>query len=121
MFNVGSEKRLRQAIRIIHNFAQDVIDARKKEVSPSHGSWRQDLLSRFLLLHESAIGAAGKASYDVFLRDIVISFILAGRDTPSSALTWFFWLLSSHAGVEKNIFVEITHIIAAREESSLLE
>ncbi|PON34826.1 Cytochrome P [Parasponia andersonii] len=30
-----------------------------------------------------------------FLRDIIISFILAGRDTMSSALTWFFWFLSS--------------------------
>ncbi|XP_059078079.1 cytochrome P450 94A1-like [Cryptomeria japonica] len=113
-FNVG----LRQAIHFIHNFAQDIIEARKKEVSPSQGSWRQDLLSRFLLLHESAVAAAGKASYDVFLRDIVISFILAGRDTPSSALTWFFWLLSSHPRIEKNIYVEITRIIAAREENS---
>ncbi|GLJ31537.1 hypothetical protein SUGI_0632990 [Cryptomeria japonica] len=113
-FNVG----LRQAIHFIHSFAQDIIEARKKEVSPSQGSWRQDLLSRFLLLHESAVAAAGKASYDVFLRDIVISFILAGRNTPSSALTWFFWLLSSHPRVENNIYVEITRIIAARQEIS---
>ncbi|GLJ31566.1 hypothetical protein SUGI_0633380 [Cryptomeria japonica] len=117
MFNFGSEKRLRQAIHTIHSFAQEVIDARKKEIFHSHGSRRQDLLSRFLFTHESA--AAGKASYDVSVRDIVISFILAGRDTTSSALTWFFWLLSSHPRVEKNIYAEITRIIAAREESSL--
>ncbi|GLJ31538.1 hypothetical protein SUGI_0633000 [Cryptomeria japonica] len=61
--NVG----LRQAIHFIHNFAQDIIEARK--------------------------------------------------DTPSSALTWFFWLLSSHRRVE-NIYVEITRIIAARQEIS---
>ncbi|GLJ31564.1 hypothetical protein SUGI_0633310 [Cryptomeria japonica] len=117
MFNVGSEKRLRQAIHIIHNFAQDVIDARKKEIFHSRGAQRQDLLSRFLFTHESAV-AAGKASYVFSVRDIVISFILAGRDSTSAALTWFFWLLSSHPRVEQNIYAEITSLVAAREESS---
>lgn len=31
-----------------------------------------------------------------FLRDIVISFILAGKDSTSTALTWFFWLISGY-------------------------
>ncbi|GLJ31565.1 hypothetical protein SUGI_0633330 [Cryptomeria japonica] len=117
MFNVGSEKRLRQAIRIIHNFAQDVIDARKKEIFHSGGPQREDLLSRFLSTHESA-SAAGKASHGFSVRDIVISFILAGRDSTSAALTWIFWLLSSHPRVEQNIYAEITRVVAARDEIS---
>ncbi|THG21566.1 hypothetical protein TEA_007940 [Camellia sinensis var. sinensis] len=42
-----------------------------------------------------------------FVTDIVISFILAGRDTTSAALTWFFWLISRHPDVENEILKEI--------------
>ncbi|GLJ31543.1 hypothetical protein SUGI_0633060 [Cryptomeria japonica] len=106
-----------KAIHIIHNFAQDVIDARKKEIFHSRGPQRQDLLSRFLFTHESTV-AAGNASYVFSVRDFVISFILAGRDSTSAALTWFFWLLSSHPRVEQNIYAEITRLVAARDEIS---
>ncbi|KAK3002426.1 hypothetical protein RJ639_022211 [Escallonia herrerae] len=42
-----------------------------------------------------------------FLRDIVISFILASRDTTSTALTWFFWLLSSRPDVQQKVRQEL--------------
>lgn len=41
------------------------------------------------------------------MTDIVISFILAGRDTTSAALTWFFWLVSKNSEVENEILKEI--------------
>ncbi|CBI21517.3 unnamed protein product, partial [Vitis vinifera] len=31
-----------------------------------------------------------------FLRDTIVNFLLAGRDTTSAALTWFFWLVSKN-------------------------
>ncbi|KAI8023686.1 Cytochrome P450 94A2 [Camellia lanceoleosa] len=42
-----------------------------------------------------------------FITDIVISFILAGRDTTSAALIWFFWLVSKNPDVETEILKEI--------------
>ncbi|VVB05905.1 unnamed protein product [Arabis nemorensis] len=44
------------------------------------------------------------------LRYIIMSFILAGRDTTSSALSWFFWLLSLHPEVEHKILQEMKSI-----------
>ncbi|KAG7548472.1 Cytochrome P450 superfamily [Arabidopsis suecica] len=44
---------------------------------------------------------------DKFLRDTMLAFILAGRDTNASALTWFFWLLSENPQVVANIRQEI--------------
>jgi cytochrome P450 len=35
------------------------------------------------------------------LRDVVMSFIIAGRDTTANALTWCFWELSKHAEINK--------------------
>ncbi|KAI3854159.1 hypothetical protein MKX03_011165 [Papaver bracteatum] len=60
-----------------------------------------DLLSRFL--RDDHLD-------DDFVIDIVISFILAGQDTTSAALTWFFWLVSCHPKVEKEILKEINEI-----------
>ncbi|KAI5315838.1 hypothetical protein L3X38_045014 [Prunus dulcis] len=47
-------------------------------------------------------------SDEKFVTDIVISFTLAGRDTTSAALTWFFWLLSQNPHVEDEILKEIS-------------
>lgn len=41
------------------------------------------------------------------ITDIVISFILAGRDTTSAALIWLFWLVSKSPDVETEILKEI--------------
>ncbi|CAA7055526.1 unnamed protein product [Microthlaspi erraticum] len=46
-------------------------------------------------------------SDDKFLRDTILSFILAGRDAISSALTWFFWILSVNPQVVTKIRKEI--------------
>jgi len=47
-----------------------------------------------------------------FLRDIVISSILAGREATSPALTWFSWLLSSRPNAEQKILEEIASVRA---------
>ncbi|KAK9057366.1 hypothetical protein SSX86_022201 [Deinandra increscens subsp. villosa] len=91
-FNVGSEKRLREAVSEVRRFAVKVMNEKKEEKqirSP-------DLLSRF------------EASSDEnFVTDMVISFIFAGRDTTSAALTWFFWLISKNPAAENEIVREI--------------
>lgn len=51
---------------------------------------------------------------ELFLRDMVVSFIMAGRDTTSTALTWFFWLISSRPSVEETIRCETLKLLAAR-------
>lgn len=74
-----------------------IIRSRKNDASPP----KDDLLSRFI---------ASEDNSDEFLRDIIISFILAGRDTTSSTLAWFFWLLSTKPEIEKKILEEVKSI-----------
>ncbi|XP_059463099.1 cytochrome P450 CYP94D108-like [Corylus avellana] len=95
--NVGSERKLKEAIRTVHEFADEMIRSRRKQKTEKE----EDLLSRFMAKEENS---------PEFLRDIVISFILAGRDTTSSALSWFFWLLSSKPEAERNILTELENI-----------
>lgn len=97
--NVGTEQRLHSAIRVIDEYAMKIIAGRQAEVNDE----KQDLLSRFMV----ALKDTEQKEKKKFLRDIVISFILAGKDTTSSALTWFFWLLSINLHCEKRILAEL--------------
>lgn len=108
LFRIGSERRLRESIEIVHDFATKIIRSRMKEKQISQQPQADDLLSRFVANEEYS---------EEFLRDIVISFILAGRETTSSALTWFFWLLSSRPKVEEKILEEIQAVRAQSQNS----
>ncbi|XP_077246402.1 cytochrome P450 86B1-like [Tasmannia lanceolata] len=111
--NVGPERKLKRSIIGVHQFADDVIRTRKKEIKLDSGekTSRSDLLTIFMTLKDDD----GKPFSDKFLRDICINFILAGRDTSSVALAWFFWLLDRNPDVEKQILMEICDILSKRE------
>ncbi|KAH7854471.1 hypothetical protein Vadar_014168 [Vaccinium darrowii] len=94
----GSEKKLRIAVEGVREFAKELIKEKKQLLNEKSELESFDLLSRFL---------SSGHSDENFATDIVISFILAGRDTTSAALTWFFWLVSKNADVEGEILKEI--------------
>ncbi|XP_039141604.1 cytochrome P450-like [Dioscorea cayenensis subsp. rotundata] len=81
----------------------------------SSGELGDDLLSRFI---------SESSSYsDEFLRDIIVSFVLAGRDTTSATLTWFFYLISIHPEVKTKLLDELRAVRArgAREGELTVE
>jgi cytochrome P450 len=110
-FNVGSEKKLKEAIEIVNDLANDMIKQRR-EIENGVDS-RKDLLSRFM--------GSLNSNDDEYLRDIVVSFLLAGRDTVASALTGFFILLSKNPEVEKKIRVELDRIMNPVQDCATFE
>ncbi|XP_006661879.2 cytochrome P450 86B1-like [Oryza brachyantha] len=117
---VGHERVLQRALASVDKFAYDVIRKRKEEVAAEQdddaaaAGRRSDLLTVFTKMRDADTGAAYS---DKFLRDICVNFILAGRDTSSVALAWFFWLLRQNPAVEATILDEIDGIVAARRSS----
>ncbi|KAF9596862.1 hypothetical protein IFM89_013910 [Coptis chinensis] len=101
--NVGSEKRLRNGVNVINNYAMKIIESR--EDNSTLGD-RQDLLSRFMNCDEPRDTNKKRK----FLRDIIISFVLAGKDSTSTALTWFFWLVSANFDCQTRIYNELTQV-----------
>ncbi|KAK9194351.1 hypothetical protein WN944_005056 [Citrus x changshan-huyou] len=95
-----AERKLKKSIEIVHEFVNSIIRSRLEEKSENTD---EDLLSRFIGNSENSTE---------FLRDIVVRFIQAGRETTSSALSWLFWLLASHPKVEQNILKELESIRA---------
>nr|XP_018680716.1 PREDICTED: cytochrome P450 86B1-like isoform X2 [Musa acuminata subsp. malaccensis] len=110
--DLGSERWLRRSIEVVDEFAYEVIRARREELSSSEQTRtaRSDLLTVFTKLTDED----GKPYSDKFLRDVCVNFILAGRDTSSVALAWFFWLLNRHPKVEQSILSEIRNITEER-------
>ncbi|CAL9758267.1 unnamed protein product [Musa acuminata subsp. burmannicoides] len=110
--DLGSERWLRRSIEVVDEFAYEVIRARREELSSSEQTRtaRSDLLTVFTKLTDED----GRPYSDKFLRDVCVNFILAGRDTSSVALAWFFWLLNRHPKVEQRILSEIRNITEER-------
>lgn len=91
---VGSEKRLKDAVEEVHAYVEEIIHQKKKQIDENRG---EDLLSRLILAgHDEKV-----------IRDMTISFIMAGRDTTSAAMTWLFWLLSCNPNIEQELLKEI--------------
>ncbi|TYJ39647.1 hypothetical protein E1A91_A04G084000v1 [Gossypium mustelinum] len=107
MLNLGSEKELKKAIKIVDILAKEVIRQRRK----MGFSTSNDLLSRFI----------STTNDETYLRDIVISFLLAGRDTVASGLTSLFWLLAKHPNVVSSIRQEANQVIGENQELTSLE
>lgn len=95
---IGSEKKLAMAVSEVREFAKSIIREKKRELTQNSSIESVDLLSRFL--------SSGHAD-EKFVTDIIISFIIAGRDTTSAALTWFFWLIYKNPETETEILKEI--------------
>ncbi|KAJ0713783.1 putative alkane 1-monooxygenase [Helianthus annuus] len=125
-FNLGSEKKLKHSIKGVDTFANEVIRTRKKELLLLHvddhdhddynNTQRSDLLTIFMGLKDEN----GHPFSNKFLRDICVNFILAGRDTSSVALSWFFWLLDRNPTVEEKILCEICGIVKERGDEGVV-
>ena len=102
---VGAEKRLKEAIKNIDGLAMEVIRLRRKLRSAQ----QKDLLSRFMVMVKND---------DKYLRDIIVSFLLAGRDTMASALTSFFFLAARHPHVESAILLEADKVLGPSQKVS---
>ncbi|WCJ38598.1 cytochrome P450 family 86 subfamily C polypeptide 1 [Euphorbia peplus] len=111
---IGREKRLKEAIHIVHEFAEETVKNRTDKLIKL-GSLNDefDLLSR-LMDNEYTENGKTLQFRDKYFRDFCVSFILAGRDTTSVALAWFFWLVSNHIDVENKIVTEINDILRDR-------
>ncbi|XP_050369882.1 cytochrome P450 94C1 [Argentina anserina] len=96
-FDVGSEKKLREAVKTIDELAKEMIEERREMGFAA----KNDLLSRFMATVDD----------DQYLRDIVVSFLLAGRDTIASGLTSLFHLLSHHPQVTRAIREELDRVM----------
>ncbi|CAO3609763.1 unnamed protein product [Mucor hiemalis] len=93
---------MNQHLSVVDNFAREVTEKRRVEIANGETGHR-DLLSRFM----DARNAQGELLNNDELRDIVLNFVIAGRDTTAQALSWTFYMLLCHPRVEEKLLEEI--------------
>lgn len=119
---IGSEKKLMDAMKEVHRFTSFVIEQSKRELAS--GKDRKDILARFIGLANDVVESPGEATNrdeeegmvitDALLKDILLSFILAGREAIVSGVTFAMWLLCGHPRVEGEVLREIEGILKDR-------
>ncbi|KAH7513909.1 hypothetical protein FEM48_Zijuj11G0032900 [Ziziphus jujuba var. spinosa] len=104
---LGMEVSLTGSLKSMDAYLSNIINTRKLELQNQQkdgsGTPHDDLLSRFMRKKESYTEA--------FLKHVALNFILAGRDTSSVALSWFFWLVIQNPEVEEKILRELCTVL----------
>ncbi|KAF9115735.1 hypothetical protein BGX27_006682 [Mortierella sp. AM989] len=100
--------KMRKSVATIDAYAYNAIDERRRETAEETSkrqgpTKREDLLDLFMKFRDED----GRSLSDVELRDVFISFIIAGRDTTAQALSWMYYEVMLNPVVEKNIWSEI--------------
>ncbi|KAG7585389.1 Cytochrome P450 [Arabidopsis thaliana x Arabidopsis arenosa] len=104
---IGLERKMRTALATVNRmFAKIISTRRREEISREKTEPSKDALTYYMNVDTTKYKLL-KPKNDTFIRDVIFSLVLAGRDTTSSALTWFFWLLSKHPQVMAKIRHEI--------------
>ncbi|KAL1828534.1 hypothetical protein DCAR_0207768 [Daucus carota subsp. sativus] len=107
LLNIGFEASLAKNIKYIHAFVQQVISKKRQQMEIQQNSDKEDILSRFLIESKKD----PEKMNDEYLRDIILNFILAGKDTTANTLSWFFYMLCKNPLVQEKIVQEITETI----------
>ncbi|KAF3776284.1 Cytochrome P450 4g1 [Nymphaea thermarum] len=130
--NVGTEATLRKNIAVIDEFINKIISFRRKKYSCHQSSsvsinlWtfllelncvKEDILSRFLLESEKN----PETLNDRYLRDIILNFMFAGKDTTGGTLSWFIYLLSKHPLIQEKIAQEVKEIVGSCEKGQFTQ
>ncbi|KAL8247934.1 hypothetical protein R6Q59_009150 [Mikania micrantha] len=115
-FNIGSEADLKHNIRIVDDFVYKVIRNKREQLKNKdlHRE-KEDILSRFLMESENN----PENMNDKYLRDITLSFVIAGKDTSANTLTWFFYMLCKHPLIQKKIAEEVKTATKADDDTSM--
>jgi cytochrome P450 len=96
---------LRRAVNQLDRAVLDIISQRRRKKQDSG-----DLLSMLLAARDEDGGEMD----DTQLRDEIMTFLIAGHETTALALTWSWYLLSSHTEAEQRLHEEVDRVLAGR-------
>ncbi|XP_072970902.1 cytochrome P450 704C1-like [Typha angustifolia] len=105
--NIGCEAILRRRLEVVNDFVYKMILSKIECMSKQHDAMdvrsKGDILSRFLIESEND---PDNITHQ-YLRDIILNFIMAGKDTTAVSLSWFFYILCKHPSIEERVAQEV--------------
>ncbi|GAB2232838.1 hypothetical protein Drorol1_Dr00011897 [Drosera rotundifolia] len=110
LFALGREKSLSKARQVLNSFLARSLSEKRKEIGSRENIDNNfDLLTAYMIDGDRGIRTGECDRVD--LNGSIHSLLLAGTDTTSSALTWFFWVLSQSASILLKIKEELKNNI----------
>ncbi|XP_027924009.1 alkane hydroxylase MAH1-like [Vigna unguiculata] len=114
---IGQEKKMTEACKTLDEFIYSCIASKREDLRRYEENENEETYVDLL----TSLMREGKEQHeDIFLRDAVFNLFVAGRDTLTSALTWFFWLVATNPLVEEKILEEINQNFGSNEENAVL-
>lgn len=101
-------RRQQRAVRAVDQLIWKLIRARQS----SSSSPSEDMLS--LMLSAARAISEGPPISDLEIRDEAATLFVAGHDTTSAALAWFWYLLAQHPEVEGRVLAEVDAVLGGR-------
>ncbi|KAL0339376.1 UNVERIFIED_CONTAM: cytochrome [Sesamum angustifolium] len=95
--------------RVVDEFVYKLISSKSEKLHESQDDpclKKEDILSRFLQLSETD---------PKYLRDIILNFIIAGKDTTATTLSWFIYMLCKHPLVQEKVAKEIKDVTDSKD------
>ncbi|KDP28729.1 hypothetical protein JCGZ_14500 [Jatropha curcas] len=117
-FNIGSEASLKKNIETIDDFVSNLVRTRRKLLAEQrYQSFKEDILSRFLAESEKD----PEKMNDKYLRDIILNFMIAGKDTSANTLSWFFYMLCKNPLVQEKVAQEVREVMGSNHGDNCSE
>eukprot|EP00427_Karlodinium_veneficum_P025848 CAMPEP_0169121740 /NCGR_PEP_ID=MMETSP1015-20121227/32834_1 /TAXON_ID=342587 /ORGANISM="Karlodinium micrum, Strain CCMP2283" /LENGTH=498 /DNA_ID=CAMNT_0009184873 /DNA_START=8 /DNA_END=1501 /DNA_ORIENTATION=+ len=88
-----------EAYKVLDVESRRIIQACRKD---SKLKERKDLVALFIQAEENP-----NSMSNAWLRDVILNFIIAGRDTTACTLSWMFYILATHPEIQKQLQEEI--------------
>ena len=104
---LSNERKLASSITILNDFCYKLIEDRRKS---NDYETRKDILSRFMAYKDDKTGKLLYYHDTPFLRDVILNFMIAGRDTTAQCLSWAVWLLGQNSEVTEKLCKEVETI-----------
>ncbi|GKV16319.1 hypothetical protein SLEP1_g26977 [Rubroshorea leprosula] len=117
MLNIGSEAVLKDCIKVVDEFVNKIIQGKIEHVQypqPQEDLLmkRGDILSRFLESDQNDVK---------YLKDIILCFIIAGKDTTAGTLSWFLYMLCKNTTIQEKIAKEVREAAQINDDLSINE
>uniref|UniRef100_A0A2N9JBU3 Cytochrome P450 n=1 Tax=Fagus sylvatica TaxID=28930 RepID=A0A2N9JBU3_FAGSY len=113
--NIGSEATLKRRLKIVNDFVFKLIHRKIEQMKNSldeSSMKREDILSRFLQVTDAD---------PTYLRDIILNFIIAGKDTTATTIAWFIYMVCKHPAVQLKIAKEVKEATNMKEITNYAE
>jgi cytochrome P450 len=73
---------------------------------------KEDILSRFLVESKKD----PEEMNDKYLRDIILNFMIAGKDTSANTLSWFFYMLCKNPLIQEKVAQEVRDVTSSQDD-----